>query len=280
MGTANMLLGAAGPFLFITTVSANQTDYNLYNAMVAAGWDGQRAVNVNLTIDAGVIFSSSANTIPAFTIANIPADSSIYITNNGYIVGRGGQGVGKGHPSATDFNLTAPSYANGGTAFSTTFAVSINNLNGTIGGGGGGGGAGGNTSSDCSCSGCGGVNIVGIGIGGGGAGFGSAGQGYSYWKNNALWYSPLTASDAGTLSAGGTAYFAQYSSGVRTSGGTGGAGGGLGQPGSNGTGGTTARCSGYDNYWTPGTGGAAGACTSGNSNITWVNNGIRLGALN
>ena len=98
MGTANMLLGAAGPFLFITTVSANQTDYNLYNAMIAAGWDGQKAVNVNLTISGGVVFSASSNGVAAFTIASIPANSSIYITNNGFIVGRGGQGVGKGVP--------------------------------------------------------------------------------------------------------------------------------------------------------------------------------------
>lgn len=262
-----MLLGAAGPFLFITTVSANQTDYNLYNAMIAAGWDGQRAVNVNLTIDAGVIFSSSANTIAAFTVGALPANSSVYITNNGFIVGRGGQGVGKGLPTSTDFNLTAPASANGGTAFVTTVPVSIDNLNGTIGGGGGGGGAGGNTSSDCSCSSCGGVYIAGIGVGGAGAGFGTAGSGYTGWKNNTSWLD-LRSSTAGTSSAAGAAF------------GNGGTGGGLGQAGGTGTGGTTARCSGYANYWTPGTGGAAGACTTGNSNITWVNNGIRLGALN
>ena len=277
MGTANMLLGAAGPFLFFTTVSTNQTDYNLYNAMIAAGWDGQRAVNVNLTIGAGIVFSSSANTIPAFTVGALPANSSVYITNNGFIVGRGGQGVGKGYPTSTDYNLTAPASANGGTAFTTTVAVSIDNLNGTIGGGGGGGGVGGSTAADCSCTGCGGVNLVGMSMGGGGAGFGSAGQGYSWWKNNAGFWSPLTLSDAGTGTAGGDSYYAAYSSGTRTSGGTGGTGGALGQPGGAGTG--AARC-GYTNQSGPGTGGAAGACTSGNSNITWVNNGIRLGALN
>lgn len=264
MGTANMLLGAAGPFLFFTTVSTNQTDYNLYNAMIAAGWDGQRAVNVNLTIGAGVVFSASSNSVAAFTIASIPANSSIYITNNGYIVGRGGQGVGKGTPSLTDFNLTAPSYANGGTAFSTTAPVSIDNLNGTVGGGGGGGGVGGGTGADCSCSSCGGVFLIGMGVGGGGAGFGSAGTGYRLWKNNTNYYE-LNSSSAGTATAAGAAFL------------TGGAGGSLGQAG--GTGSGSAQC-GYTNQSGPGTGGAAGACTSGNSNITWVNAGIRLGALN
>lgn len=264
MGTANMLLGAAGPFLFFTTVSTNQTDYNLYNAMVAAGWDGQRAVNVNLTIDSGIIFSSSANTIPAFTVGALPANSSVYIINNGFIVGRGGQGVGKGTPTQTSYNLTAPASANGGTAFTTTIPVSIDNLNGTIGGGGGGGGAGGSTGADCSCSSCGGVSLAGMGVGGGGAGFGSAGTGYGTWRNNTQYFGLLT-STAGTSTAAGAAN------------GSGGAGGTLGQAG--GTGSGSVQC-GYTNQSGPGTGGTAGDCTSGNSNITWINNGIRLGALN
>jgi hypothetical protein len=263
MGIANMLLGAAGPFLFFTTVSTNQTDYNLYNAMITAGWDGQRAVNVNLTIGAGVVFSSSANTIPAFTVGALPANSTVYITNNGFIVGRGGQGVGKGWPGNGDYNLTAPASANGGTAFITTVPVSIDNLNGTIGGGGGGGGAGGSTSADCSCSSCGGVALAGMGVGAGGAGFGAAGDGYFWWKNNTQYYDQRT-STAGTATAAGSPN------------GTGGAGGSLGQPGD--TGGGAARC-GYTNQSGPGTGGAAGACTSGNLNITWVNTGIRLGTL-
>jgi hypothetical protein len=263
MGTANMLLGAAGPFLFFTTVSTNQTDYNLYNAMIAAGWDGQRAVNVNLTIGAGIVFSSSANTISAFTVGALPANSSVYIINNGFIVGRGGQGVGKGFPGNGDYNLTAPASANGGTAFTTTVPVSIDNLNGTVGGGGGGGGAGGSIAADCSCSGCGGVALAGMGVGGGGAGFGTAGSGFQNWQNNTQYKDPITSS-AGTATAAGAVN------------GTGGAGGTLGQAGS--TGGGAARC-GYTNQSGPGTGGAAGACTSGNLNITWVNNGIRLGTL-
>ena len=263
MGTANMLLGAAGPFLFFRTITSDQADYNLYNQMIAAGWDGQRPVVANITINNGVVIYSTTTASPAFTIYSIPANSSIYITNNGYIVGKGGTGVGKGYPTNTDYNLTAPASANGGTAFTTIAPVSIDNLNGTIGGGGGGGGAGGSTSADCSCSSCGGVALAGMGPGGGGAGYGAAGNGYFWWKNNTQYYD-LRTSSAGTATAGGAGSE------------TGGAGGGLGQAGS--TGGGAARC-GYTNQSGPGTGGAAGACTSGNSNITWVNNGIRLGTL-
>jgi hypothetical protein len=277
MGTANMLLGAAGPFLYFRTIYIDQVDYNLYNELIAAGWDGQRQVNVNLEIYVGVRFSSSSNIIPAFSVGPLPANSSVYITNRGTIVGRGGQGVGKGYPLSTDYNLTAPSYANGGTAFVTTVPVSIDNLTGTIGGGGGGGGVGGSTAADCSCSGCGGVNLVGMSIGGGGAGFGSAGVGYSWWKNNAGFWSPLTASEAGLAITPGGSFYAAYSSGTRTAGGTGGTGGDLGQPGNPGTG--AARC-GYTNQSGPGTGGAAGACTSGNTYINWINTGFRAGALN
>jgi len=265
MGIANMLLGAAGPFLFFRTISSNQADYNLYNQMIASGWDGQRPVVVNLTINGGVVIYASTTSTYAFTVNGIPANSSITITNNGYIVGKGGQGVGKGYPNADDYTLTAPAYANGGTAFYTNYPISINN-GGTIGGGGGGGGVGGATSADCRCSGCGGVELNGMSPGGGGAGYGDAGYGYSNWKNNALYRFPYTAS-AGDLTTGG---------GPGGSG-TGGTGGGLGQAGN--TGGGSALC-GYTAQSGPGTGGAAGACTVGNSNITWLATGTRLGALN
>jgi len=268
MGTANMLLGAAGPFLFFRTITSDQADYNLYNQMIAAGWDGQRPVVANITINNGVVIYSTTTASPAFTIYSIPANSSIYITNNGYIVGKGGTGVGKGYPNQTDYNLTAPSYANGGTAFVTTALVSIDNLNGTVGGGGGGGGVGGATQADCSCSSCGGVELNGMGPGGGGAGYGDGGQGYYNWRNNTGYRLTLVSGSAGGLTTGGSGW-----AGIPT----GGTGGSLGQPGS--TGGGSSRC-GYTNQSGPGTGGAAGACTNGNSNITWVNTGTRLGALN
>lgn len=264
MSIYNVLMGASGPFLFIRTISTNQVDYNLNTALTAAGWNGTSPVVANITIASAVQFTASANTIPAFTVGVLPTGSSIYITNNGYIVGRGGQGIGKGYPSNTSYNLTAPASANGGVALSVSSAVSINNASGTIGGGGGAGGVGGATSADCSCSSCGGVGLAGMSTSGGGAGYGSAGQGYSGWTNNGQYNNTQNSSAGGLLTAGAQG------------GTTAGASGTLGVAGSAGAG---SQACGYVNQSGPGTGGAAGACTSGNSNITWVANGIRLGTL-
>ena len=263
MSIYNVLMGASGPFLFIRTISTNQVDYNLNTALTAAGWNGLTPVAANITIASAVQFTASANTIPAFTVGALPTGSSVYITNNGYIVGRGGQGVGKGYPTSSSYNLTAPASANGGTALSVSSAVSIDNTNGTIGGGGGGGGAGGAQSADCSCTGCGGVALASMGVGGSGAGFGAAGSGYQNWQNNTNYNTAISTSAGGLTTAS-------------TKNATGGTGGTLGVAGGTGTG--SSQC-GYTNQSGPGTGGAAGACTSGNSNITWVANGIRLGTL-
>lgn len=262
MSIYNVLMGSSGPFLFIRTISSNQVDYNLNTALTAAGWNGLTPVIANITIS-GVTIYASANTIPAFTVGTLPTGSSVYITNNGYIVGRGGQGVGKGYPDNSSYNLTAPASANGGTALSVSSLVSINNAGGTIGGGGGGGGAGGAQSADCSCTSCGGVGLASMGVGGSGAGFGAAGSGYQNWQNNTNYNTAISTSAGGLTTAS-------------TKNATGGTGGTLGVAGGTGTG--SAQC-GYTNQSGPGTGGAAGACTSGNSNITWINTGIRLGAL-
>ena len=267
MGTANMLLGAAGPFLFFRTISTNQTDYNLYNQLVAAGWDQQKAVVVDLTINSGVVIGSSANTIPAFTVSALPNGSSVRMTNNGAIVGRGGAGLGKS--SSFYYGSPIPASANGGTALSTAFAISIDNTNGIVGGGGGGGGAGGgNGGGDCSCSHCGGgyANNGIMGAGGGGAGYGDAGYGAtSYWASQSFF--DFFYSTAGSATSGGAGYI------------YGGTGGALGAAGTAGTG--ISSCGSGYNYINLGTaGGSAGACTSGNSNITWLATGQRYGALN
>jgi len=266
MSIYNILMGSSGPFLFIRTISSNQVDYNLNTALTAAGWNGLTPVIANITIASAVQFTASANTIPAFTVGTLPTGSSVYITNNGYIVGRGGRGVGKGYPTNTSYNLTAPATANGGVALSVSSLVSIDNASGTIGGGGGGGGAGGGTTADCSCSSCGGVNLIGLGLGGSGAGFGTGGSGYNNWQNNSQYNGAITTSAGGLTTAS-------------TANGTGGTGGTLGVAGGTGTGLAQCASQGYTNQSAPGTGGAAGACTSGNSNITWINTGIRLGAL-
>ena len=104
MGFANMLLGAAGPFLFTSTVSTNQVDYNLYNAMVAAGWDQQKPVVATVTINSGIVIYASSNTISAFTVGSLPANSSVTVINNntGGVIGGGGGGGGAGGATGVD----------------------------------------------------------------------------------------------------------------------------------------------------------------------------------
>jgi len=129
----------------------------------------------------------------------------------------------------------------GGVGLSVSSTISINNA-GTIGGGGGGGG--------------GSVDVYGSNSaqgGGGGAGFGPAG-------GTGTSGTPPT---AGGLLTGGT--------GGSYGGERGGNGGDAGQAGTYGN---------IDGVTTnSGAGGAAGAAISGNSNITWIATGTRLGPI-
>lgn len=129
--------------------------------------------------------------------------------------------------------------AEGGDALTATYALSIDNQ-GTIAGAGG-GGAGAST----------GFGSVGNGGGGGGAGYpvGAGGAGS---------LSPNYDGEDGTLTTGGNGYGATMVA-------TGGDGGDLATAG-NGEGGG-------------GTGGAAGKCVVGNSFITWIATGTRIGAI-
>jgi hypothetical protein len=275
MSIYNVMLGYGSfGFNFLRTISTNTADYNLYNDMIANGWNGIKPLNVTVTINSGIAVYASTNASYGFRINNIPTNSRIKIINNGYIVGRGGKGIGRlndpdqGVPPG---NTAAPAFGNGGVAFSTTSACIIDNTNGVIGGGGGAGGAGGTLGGDGSCSWGGGFCGSGGGISGGAAGFGEAGYGYSAYTSAHGW---------GPGGYNGGQYY-QYSSagtllepGAQSSsyGGNAGTSGTLGVNGSMGY-----ATSGYDGPTNPG---VAGACTTGNANITWLANGNRYGALN
>lgn len=142
-------------------------------------------------------------------------------------------------------NANSGAGSSGGTALTVSYPTVITN-NGVIGGGGGGGGAGYQSSYTSSGGTPQTYYYTGCG-GGGGAGYlvGTGGSG-------------TAAGASGSLTAGGAGGVA---GGNYISGGNGGA---LGSAG-------TA---------TGGSGGAGGACTSGNSNITWLVTGTRAGALN
>jgi hypothetical protein len=151
--------------------------------------------------------------------------------------------VGRGGTGGAGTGFGSVTGGNGGVGLAVSVAVTINNT-GTIGGGGGGGGGGPNAYGSGSSSG-----------GGGGAGFGPRGTNGSFG----------TQSTAGGLLTGGSggAYGAQRGG----AGGSAGASGGVGY------------FQDAKSYYTAGNGGSGGNCITGNSNITYIATGTRLGTV-
>lgn len=247
----NNLRGKSNAFAF--TISSNQTNANLRTLAVAAGWDQTKKVAA--TINSGVYISSNSTGTPALTVTG-SFPNGVELINNGLIIGMGGSGGGQtivGFGPGVDGNA-------GGAALSTSVALSVNNA-GTIGGGGGGGGASGATYNfDVE-------NQQGWLQGGGGGGRSSAAA------NSAGGASPYGTGNGsqGTVSAAGAGGLAPaYVYGSYGTRGVGGTGGNWGSTGSSGT---------MTGPWPGGVGGASGASVSGNSNITWIATGTRLGPI-
>lgn len=144
---------------FNFTISSNQTNANLRTLAVNAGWD--QTVAVTATIGSNVYISSTSTATPALTIDG-SWPNGVILVNNGYILGKGGNGGG---------GQTLQAGFAGGDAISLGTNVTITN-NGIIGGGGG-GGYGGGTSPNYKIGGGGGA---GGGTGGAGAGQNTSGQ--------------------------------------------------------------------------------------------------------
>lgn len=251
--------GKANQFAF--TISSNQTNANLRTLAVNAGWN--QSSKVVATIGSGVYISSNGTGTPALTV-NGSFPGGVELVNNGLIIGMGGAG-GKAARLGTVGSA-------GGLALSVASAVAVRN-NGTIGGGGGGGGGGAyglieNTNK--------GGTVISAqyyhGSGGGGGRSGAAansaggGQGTaaSGWSN---YYGG--AGNAGTYlsaGAGGSRSYPTYM-------GLGGTGGDWGAAGTNGANASSNNAGGATG------GGSAGGAVSGNSNITWLATGTRLGAI-
>lgn len=233
---------------FALTISTNQTNANLRTLAVNAGWN--QTTEVIATINSGVYVSSNSTGTPALTVDGA-FPGGVQLINNGFIIGMGGAG-GKGAPAA------APG-SGGGTALSVSVALTVTN-NSTIGGGGGGGGGGSSQRASKFP-----LRTRGGGGGGGGrtgAAANSAGGAFGSGSPPGQVGSPGTVSAAGAGGAG--------ADGIA---GAGGPGGGWGAAGTSGvTGGTP-----IVNPAAPG--GAGGSAVVGNSNITWLATGTRLGAI-
>jgi hypothetical protein len=249
--------GKSIAFTFNATISANTNDYNLRSAAVAAGWNTADILNATITINAGVIVGSSSTATPAFTTGTpFPAGTTLALINNGVIYGRGG--------------------------------------NGGAGGGSGGGGGAGVANSTGGARGSGNSSPANAGQPGGNTTAGSGGA-----QGSAAPTSP--AGNAGSPGgAGGLALQVQAAltltnNGTIGGGGGGGGGGGISfnnfppQPGSfitinhaGGTGGglgAVGAAGTTGNGSAAGSGGAAGDAITGNSNITYLATGTRLGSI-
>jgi hypothetical protein len=144
------------PSGFTATISTSQSDFNLRTWALANGWNGTSPASI--TIASGVyIWSNTAGT-PALTTGS-PWAGGLTIINNGFIIGRGGNG-------ATGRNTAG---ASGSVGISLGVSCSITNNNYICGGGGGGSTNDGNQG----------------GGGGGGAGGANGGNGYGAGTNRA-----------------------------------------------------------------------------------------------
>lgn len=135
------------------------------------------AVTVNIAVASGIVLSSTSIYGPAMDLSGLPAGSTINLINQGYIIGKGGNGAdgaAGAYPGSGSTNLSAGTAQPGGNAISGPGSGSVLNITNAAGHiwGGGGGGGGGGAYDGLSSTGCGNA-----GGGGGGAGGGQGGKG-------------------------------------------------------------------------------------------------------
>jgi len=281
--------GTTNQFAF--TISTDTQEADLSTLATAAGWNGTDALNA--TVASGVYLWSDDTAVGGLTIPS-SLNGLVTITNNGYIIGRGGNG------GSTSASLRTG--ADGGPALvnSATGVILVNASGAYIAGGGGGGGAGG-------------VHDYGPGGGGGGAGGGTGGSnsgngGGTGGAGGAI--GVAGSNGGGSLPGYGGGSGGGGSSSTAWAGGYGGAGGGGGRilPGTGG--GQAAPNGGGSNYYggdggdadsvgasatgaggggggwgaaggsgNQGSGGAGGAAISGTAIATYTNNGTVYGTV-
>ena len=117
-----------GYYNVILTISSNTSNYNVYNAAIAAGWTGTNPLNLTLNINSGVKVSGTGTTTSAaIVLNNLFAKSIITINNSGTIVGSGGtlgsngSGAGTSGTVGNPTSVTPNTFANGynGTGYPT-----------------------------------------------------------------------------------------------------------------------------------------------------------------
>jgi hypothetical protein len=131
MGILSLLVAGGGPseFEFTATISSTTNSYNIYSAAQSAGWNTQLKLIANVTINSGISVYNGFSTGSGF-----PPGSTLNLTNNGVIVGLGGNA---GNTGVNQFGNPG----NGGTTgLNAGYPITIDNGPGRVAGGGGGGG--------------------------------------------------------------------------------------------------------------------------------------------
>lgn len=263
--TATIIDTSTDAFSSTIIISTNTQNFDARTAIINEGWDGVKRIDITIIVNDDVAVGSNATTGTAFIIDNIPAGSSIVVTNNGIIAGTGGAGGRGGHQGGGNPGK------NGGDAIrvSNTNGSVIQFINNGIIGGGAGGGGGGTGGDTCgfSCSYFGGNGGGGAGVSGGAgaAAFGANGP----FNGNCQ----VPAAADGTQLVGGSG-----TSGCSRAGGTGGQGGKGGNLGLVGSSGTTGTPSGFSSTGSPGVGGQPGKAVVGIENISGTIGGDIRGA--
>lgn len=256
------LLAMMGSGRLVVNINVGaQNNYVANTAKVTGYVAGNTDVTFTLT---GLVGSASTGSYAFDVDTSWAAGDTVKVVNSAsYIQGRGGAAASAGGP-----------------ALRAQRACSVDNTGGTIAGGGGGGGTGGSSQvHGAEASGypltC---NTTSPTAGGGNGGTGAGSQGSASGGSAGATSSLSGAPDCGCANTGSA------------TGGTGGSGGSLGSAGATGGTGSTSGGGFYNGYgWTcpdpsPVTnagsaGGAAGAAVNGNSNITWIATGTRLGGI-
>lgn len=211
---------------FNLTVLANTQNFNLNTALVAAGWNGTDVVEATLTVNAGIYVWSDSTSIAGMSITTLPANSTVSLINNGFIMGKGGAG------GAAPGGFTATATADGqpgGPAISLANNIIITN-NSYIAGGGGGGAAGDwDGGGGGAGGGAGGLGKYGAGTNLAGGAGGAIGVAGSNGTSSTPFYTVSSGGGGGRIlpGNGGSSALGQYVSqnGIGKGGGAGGGGG-------------------------------------------------------
>jgi len=139
--------------LFSFTISTNTQEANLSTLATAAGWNGTDSVSA--TISSGIYLWSDDTSVGGLTIPS-SMNGLVTLTNNGYIMGRGGNGGSTSSRTGTD---GGPALVNNATG-----VILVNAAGAYIAGGGGGGWGAAGGSGNGGSGGAGGAAISGTAI--------------------------------------------------------------------------------------------------------------------